>query len=64
VDGSEGVSVVGNTVHQAGGAAISFGDSQIRLAHDGRWWPFTKHAGRWQLAGRPSQGPEDLVDPQ
>ncbi len=42
--------------------AISFGETQVRLAHDGRWWPFTKHAGRWQLAGSPSTDPEDLLD--
>jgi hypothetical protein len=42
--------------------SISFGDTQVRLAHDGRWWPFTKHAGRWQLAGTPSTDPEDHVE--
>jgi uncharacterized Zn finger protein len=42
--------------------SISFGDAQVRLAHDGRWWPFTKHAGRWQLTGPSSTDPADLVD--
>ncbi|MGF1667835.1 MAG: SWIM zinc finger family protein [Acidimicrobiia bacterium] len=42
--------------------SISFGEAQVRLAHDGRWWPFTKHAGRWQLTGSSSTDPEDLLD--
>jgi hypothetical protein len=42
--------------------SISFGDRQIRLAHDGRWWPLVKRSGRWDVAGAPSADPEDVVD--
>ena len=53
---------VGVTTTRVSHNAISFHDSQIRLAHDGRWWPFVKHSGRWQLAGAPARDPQDLVD--
>lgn len=41
--------------------SIAFGDRQVRLGHDGRWWPFVKRSGRWELAGTSSSDPEDLV---
>ncbi|NEA65270.1 SWF or SNF family helicase [Streptomyces sp. SID12488] len=31
--------------------------SQLRLGHDGRWWPYQKQSGRWVLAGRAAQDP-------
>lgn len=36
--------------------------AQLRVAHDGRWWPFTKQRGRWELAGPPAETPDDALD--
>ncbi|AZQ33114.1 SWF or SNF family helicase [Streptomyces cyaneochromogenes] len=30
---------------------------QLRLGHDGRWWPYCKERGRWVPAGGPAQDP-------
>ncbi|MFC5218219.1 SWF or SNF family helicase [Streptomyces coerulescens] len=30
---------------------------QLRLARDGRWWPYRKERGRWAPAGGPAQDP-------
>ena len=35
---------------------------QLRVAHDGRWWPFSKQRGRWELAGPPAETPDDALD--
>jgi hypothetical protein len=33
------------------------GRTQVRLAPDGRWWPYRKERGRWVPAGPASQDP-------
>ena len=44
--------------------AIVWGDERVRLGHDGRWWPFTKQSGRWELAGPPVDEVDDLLSSQ
>lgn len=42
--------------------AIIWGDTRVRLGHDGRWWRFAKRGGRWNLSGPPANDVDDLVD--
>lgn len=35
---------------------------QLRVGHGGRWWPFTKQRGRWELAGPPAETPDEALD--
>ncbi|WP_254886019.1 SWF or SNF family helicase [Streptomyces sp. NA02950] len=32
-------------------------DTQVRLGHDGRWWPYRKERGRWWPAGSAADDP-------
>jgi hypothetical protein len=40
--------------------ALVTGPFQFRLGHDGRWWPFTKLANRWELTGPSAEDIEEL----
>jgi uncharacterized Zn finger protein len=42
--------------------ALVWGDTRIRLGHDGRWWRFAKRSGRWELSAEPADDVDDLVD--
>jgi hypothetical protein len=42
--------------------ALVWGDTRVRLGHDGRWWRFTKRSGRWELSAAPADDVDDLVD--
>ncbi|MGW0711967.1 SWIM zinc finger family protein [Streptomyces sp. NPDC002643] len=33
------------------------GSAQLRLGHDGRWWPYRRERGRWSPAGPAAQDP-------
>jgi hypothetical protein len=41
--------------------AVVWGDTRVRLGHDGRWWRFAKLGGRWELTGPPADEIDDLV---
>lgn len=41
--------------------ALIWGDTRVRLGHDGRWWRFTKRGGRWELSSRPADDADDLA---
>lgn len=43
--------------------ALIWGDTRVRLGHDGRWWQFVKRRGRWDLSSCPADDVDDLVDP-
>jgi hypothetical protein len=40
--------------------ALVPGPFQFRLGHDGRWWPFTMLANRWELTGPAAEDIEVL----
>jgi hypothetical protein len=42
--------------------ALVWGDTRIRLGHDGRWWRFAKRSGRWELSAAPADDVDDLAD--
>ena len=42
--------------------ALVWGDTRIRLGHDGRWWRFAKRSGRWELSAAPADDVDDFVD--
>jgi hypothetical protein len=46
----------------ADGQAEADGDRQLRLGHDGRWYPFLRRAGGWDPAGPPHADPGRLFD--
>uniref|UniRef100_A0AAU2UXL2 SWF or SNF family helicase n=1 Tax=Streptomyces sp. NBC_00003 TaxID=2903608 RepID=A0AAU2UXL2_9ACTN len=37
-------------------------DAQLRLGHDGRWWPYRKERGRWTPAGPPDRNPAAALE--
>ncbi|OON72455.1 SWF or SNF family helicase [Streptomyces tsukubensis] len=37
--------------------SVQGGSAQLRLAPDGRWWPYRKERGRWAPAGPPTSDP-------
>ncbi|MFJ2400415.1 SWF or SNF family helicase [Streptomyces xanthochromogenes] len=37
-------------------------DAQLRLGHDGRWWPYRKERGRWFPAGPPDRDPAAALE--
>jgi len=38
-----------------------WGDTRVRLGHDGRWWRFAERSGRWELSAAPTDDVDDLV---
>jgi len=42
--------------------ALVWGNTRVRLGHDGRWWRFIKRSGRWELSAAPADDVDDLVD--
>lgn len=42
--------------------ALVWGNTRVRLGHDGRWWRFVKRSGRWELSAAPADDVDDLVD--
>ncbi|MFD9818785.1 SWF or SNF family helicase [Streptomyces violascens] len=37
-------------------------DAQLRLGHDGRWWPYRKERGRWTPAGPADRDPAAALE--
>jgi hypothetical protein len=40
---------------------LTWGDIQLRVTADGRWWRFEKRGRQWELVEPPSDRPDDLV---
>lgn len=40
---------------------LTWGDIQLRVTADGRWWRFEKRGRTWELVEPPSDRPDDLV---
>ncbi|MCU1372284.1 MAG: hypothetical protein JWO77_3478 [Ilumatobacteraceae bacterium] len=40
---------------------LTWGDIQLRVTSDGRWWRFEKRGRTWELVEPPSDRPDDLV---
>jgi uncharacterized Zn finger protein len=40
---------------------LTWGDIQLRVTNDGRWWRFEKRGRTWELVEPPSDHPDDLV---
>ena len=40
---------------------ITFGDVQLRVTEDGRWWRYERRGRSWDLVEPPTNAPEDLV---
>lgn len=36
---------------------------QLRFSRDGQWWRFEKRRGRWEIAAKPAEAADDLLDP-
>jgi uncharacterized Zn finger protein len=41
--------------------ALIWGDTRVRLGHDGRWWRFAKRGGRWEMSAAPADDVDDLA---